>query len=60
MATPTSAGPSRPTPGVPTTAPSPTAAEPEASPSASAAAAKPKSMLSSLPLVGDLMGGLPF
>ncbi|OKL58791.1 hypothetical protein UA08_05724 [Talaromyces atroroseus] len=60
-ATPTVAG-LRPTPGVPTTAPSQTSAKPQpaaqASPSESASA-KPKSMLSNLPLVGSLVEGLP-
>ncbi|QGA13561.1 hypothetical protein EYB26_001211 [Talaromyces marneffei] len=57
MAASASAGASRPTPGVPTTVL--TSARNMASPSASAAA-KPKSMLSNLPLVGGLVGGLPF
>jgi len=60
-ATPTSA-PSRPTPGVPTTAPSQTSAKAQpaaqATPSASAPA-KSSNLLSNVPLVGSLLGSVP-
>lgn len=60
-ATPTTAG-ARPTPGVPTTAPSkPSQSSAQANPSSTpTAAAKPKGLLSGLPLIGGLAGGLPF